>query len=63
MNGIDKFIDIGEVPMHRGVTQIRHLIEITQFLENLGADLGRGNFPPAGLEVVHDFVYHLFQGN
>src|SRR6266705_2177499 len=34
MNGINKLIDILKSLVHRGVTQIRHFIDPTQFLEN-----------------------------
>ena len=61
LDGIDKLIDIFEPPMHRGIAQIRHFIDLAQFFEHLRADHGRRNFPPAGFELVHNLVNGLLK--
>src|SRR5438445_13043124 len=61
VNGIYKLIDILKSLVHRGVTQIRHLIEPAQFFEHLGSDHRRRNLAPAGFKFVHNFIHHLLQ--
>ena len=61
LNSIDEFIDIFEMLMHRGVTQIGDLIDAAQFLEHLRADGGRLHFAAARFELVDDVVHDLFQ--
>src|SRR5947209_14309826 len=62
LNGVYELVDVIEPPMDRCVTEIRDLIDRAQSLQNLGADRRRLNFAAAGLEIVHDLIDQLFQG-
>jgi hypothetical protein len=62
MDGVHKFVDILKSLVHRGITQIRHFIDPTQFLKHLAADDRRGNLTPACFQFMHNFVYYFFQG-
>src|SRR6267142_3563194 len=62
MNGVYKLIDILEPLVHRGVAQIRHLIDCSEFSEHFRANYRRWDFASAGLQLVNNVIHHLFQG-
>ena len=63
VNRIDKFVHISEVAMDRRVTQIRHFIDVAQFLQHFCANLRGADFAAARFQIVNDFVDCLFQSD
>jgi hypothetical protein len=61
MNGIHKLVDILKSLVHRGITQIRHLIDRAQFFQHFCANDRRGNLAPACFNLVDNFIHHFFQ--
>jgi hypothetical protein len=61
VDGIHKLIYILESLVYRGVTQVGHLINRTQFLEDLGTDYRRWNLSSTRFQLVDNLVYCIFQ--
>src|SRR2546423_3030729 len=61
LDRVDKFIHFIEALMDRRVTQIRHLIDLAQFLQHLRPDQLRRNFLPGRLQFVNNFVDRVLQ--
>jgi hypothetical protein len=61
MNSVHKLVDILKSLVHRGVTQIRHLIDRAQFFQHFCADDRRGNLASACFKFMHNFVHYFFQ--
>src|SRR6476659_6210328 len=63
VDGIGKLIDILKTLVHRGVTQLSHLIDAAQLLQHLPANGGRLHFASTRLELVHDFIHGMLEDN
>ena len=61
VNLIYKTADILEASVHGSVAKVRDLIDFSQLLQDLGADIDRGDFTFTGFQVMHDFIHRYFQ--
>src|SRR5436190_7544009 len=63
LDRVDEFVHFVEPLMDRRVTQIRHLIDLTEFLQHLRSDELGCDLAPARFQLMHDLVDRALEGD